>query len=153
LLLAPAIVTIRLEQRWLQASLGILVLIIVMLLSSFRFNNSMAKYILCASFVFVFLLVDREYLSKGANLIYMMSCENSAAVFKKGVDKGVIRNSTKNLYVWEKTRNENGENEVKWYLADGYFFDFYGGNKKNLVFIDSVYERSHSTADTAFFHF
>ena len=53
----------------------------------------------------------------------------------------------------EKTRNENAENEAKWYLADGYFFDFYGGNKKNLVFIDSVYERSHLTADTVFFHF
>ena len=83
----------------------------------------------------------------------MMSSENSATVFKKGVDKGVIRNSTKNLYLWEKTRDENAENEAKWYLADGYFFDFYGGNKKTLVFIDSVHERSHSTADTAFFHF
>jgi hypothetical protein len=83
----------------------------------------------------------------------MMASENSATVFKKGVDQGVIRNSTKNLYLWEKTRNENAENEAKWYLADGYFFDFYGGNKKNLVFIDSVYERSHLTADTVFFHF
>jgi hypothetical protein len=40
LLLAPAIVTFRLEHRWLQASFSVLVLIIVMLLSSFRFNNS-----------------------------------------------------------------------------------------------------------------
>jgi len=153
LLLAPAIVTIRLEQRWLQASFSVFVLITVMLLSSFRFNNSMAKYILGGWVAFVFLLVDRQYLSKGANQTYMMSSETSATIFKKSVDKGLIRNSTENLYVWEKTRDENAENNAKWYLGDGYFFDFYGGNKKNLVFIDSVYQRFHLTADTVFFHF
>ena len=62
----------------------------------------MLKYILCAGIAFVFLLVDRAYLSQGANLIYMMASENSATVFKKGVDQGVIRNSTKNLYLWKK---------------------------------------------------
>ena len=137
LCLIPAIVTIRLEQRWLQASLSVFMLMTVIAINAIPFKNNWKKALCLSIFVFLFLAVDANYLATGVRDIYLYGAQNKARLFKQAIINGVIKPNTSKIYVFEKHKNENDENELGWILAKGYFFCYYGQNMKNIAFVDS----------------
>ncbi len=150
LCLAPAISTIRLEQRWLTASFSIFMLLFVILLSSIPFKTNVARCSVYAVFIFSVIWVNFTYLHKGISNTYMHSSEMTASQFKQAVDNNVIRPNTKKLYIWEKKRDQNSENGLMWTLAGGYFFKFFSTGEKEMIFVDSTYQKTDSAYVTSF---
>ncbi len=136
--LAPAVVTIRLEQRWLQASLSVFILLSAIAFNSIRFKNDLLSMLSCLAFVLLFLWTDHNYLEKGGSTIYLSSTEKLAADFKQAIDKGIIRPNTTELYIIEKKKDANAENEVNWALGAGYFFRFYQNETAKIIFTDTA---------------
>jgi hypothetical protein len=136
-LLIPAIVTIRLEQRWLQASFSVFLLMIAVAING-MYATKITKYSFLSLLTILLLLIDTNYLSSGGNNIYMMNSERNATKFKTAVDNGTIHAKTTQLSLLEKKKDINNENDINWTLYGGYFFDFYQNKSKQLVFIDSM---------------
>ncbi len=147
-LLIPAIITIRLEQRWLQASYIIFILSFIIAFSHISFKNIYSRNWAFVLFTALLLWCDFNYLNKGAGNIYLTSSEAMADKFEEAIDKRVIRPETKNLYIWEKQQDPNTENGIKWVLAEGYFFNFYKQQEKNLFFADSIYQKALPHSNT-----
>lgn len=153
LLLVPAVVTIRLEQRWLQASLSIFILLVVIALSSLQFKSQNVKNGLFGAFIMLFLGIDMNYFHTGAQNLYMNNSEDLASNFKAAIDKGVIRPNITKLYIWEKQRDENVENAIRWSLGDGYFFQFYRNKNVKILFADSIYQKAYAFQVSSFINF
>ncbi len=141
MLLVPAVVTIRLEQRWLQASLIVFLTSVIIAFSRIPFRNSFRRNGAFFLLLILWLWTDFNYLKKGAANIYMAATEKIANQFEEAINKGIIRPATKKLYIWEKKQDTNAENEIKWVLAEGYFFNFYQQQGKEIIFADSLYEK------------
>jgi|GEM_PF-2432261 hypothetical protein len=140
--LVPAIVTIRLEQRWLQASYSIFILLIVIAASRIQFKDNKKKGFSLILFVAIFLWADSVYLHIGSQNIYMSYSEKIAEDFKKGVDDNVIHPNSTRLFIWQNKIDSNTIGELNWVLAQGYFFNFYHGKRKSIIYVDSVYEKN-----------
>jgi hypothetical protein len=153
-ILLPAISTIRLEQRWLQAPFSVLCVMFAIALNDFFKNSGPGlKY---GSVLFItasLVLSEYTYLQKGTNNLYLHYSEKIAESFKNAVSNGVIRPGVDRLYIWEKQIDENTNNGINWSIGKGYIFDFYQGKSKDIRFVDSVYQRAKIVADTSFFHF
>lgn len=151
-LLIPAILTIRLEQRWLQASYSLFILSFIIAFSHIPFRNIYNRNWILVLFIALLLWCDFTYLNKGAGNIYLTSSEAMADKFEDAIAKGIIRPGTQRLYIWEKHQDPNAENEIKWVLAEGYFFNFYKQQGKNIFFADSIYQKTppYSNAFTNF---
>ena len=134
--LIPAIVTIRLEQRWLQASFSVFLLMIAVAING-MYANKITRYSFLSLLTILLLLIDTNYLSSGGNNTYMMNAERNATKFKTAVDNGTIHAKTIQLYLSEKKKDINNENDINWTLYGGYFFNFYQNKSKQLIFIDS----------------
>jgi len=141
LFILPIILTIRLEQRWLQASYALFILAIIIALSSLDFKNTFLKGLSFCLLIFLFLCIDSTYLNRGGKNIYMSGSEDVVSNFKRAIDAGVIRPKSSRLYIWEKQRDLNTESAIKWDLAEGYFFKYYQDKRKEIVFVDSVYDQ------------
>ncbi|MEO7801344.1 MAG: hypothetical protein ABIR81_05060 [Ginsengibacter sp.] len=141
-LLIPAVITIRLEQRWLQASYSLFMFSLIIAFSHISFKNVLSRSLVLLSITALLLWCDFNYLNNGAANIYLTSSEAMADKFQEAIDKKVIRSETKNLYIWEKQQDINVENEIKWVLAEGYFFNYYKQQGKNLFFEDSIYQKT-----------
>ncbi len=141
-LLIPAVVTIRLVQRWLQASYCVFILSFIIAFSHILFKTTYSRNSLLVLFIALLLWCDFTYLNKGAGSIYLTSSEAMADEFGEAIDKGIIRPGTKRLYIWEKHQDVNAENAIKWVLAEGYFFNFYKQQEKNIFFADSIYQKT-----------
>lgn len=153
MVLVPSVITIRLEQRWLQASFIVFIIIVVILLNSVRFKNNLLKTATFTACIVLFLWNDFYYLSKGIPNIYLTSSEDLASIFKDAIDKKVIAPQTSTLYICEQKRDINTENAILWTIGNGDIFRIYQNNSKKIVFVDSVYERTASATDTTFSHF
>jgi hypothetical protein len=140
LFLAPAIITIRLEQRWLQASFCIFILMTGLAWSRIPVKNMTARYGAVALFVLVFSLVNFSYLKNGDKYIYLTSASDIANSFKQAINNGTIPVSVDKLYIWEKQRDEGSELALHWSLQGGQFFNFYQNKFKELAFIDPTYK-------------
>ena len=147
LCLVPAVVTIRLEQRWLQASYAILVFALIVAFNNLSFSNGNKRIVL--PFFFILLLwIDFNYLKKGANNIYITYSQKMATEFERAINNGIIRPGINNIYIWEKQRDANSERAINWDLAEGYFFEFYQKQHKNVFYIDSNYLNKDTINDT-----
>lgn len=153
LLLIPSVSTIRLEQRWLQASFCIFILMCVIALSNLEFKSKYLRAVVFCTFSISIMWANYTYLSKGANNIYMVYSEKIADGFKDAINSLIIRPATKRVYVWEKQNDTNNDNAIKWSLGNGYVFNFYEGGTKDLVFVDSLYEKAGKTSDSSFTKF
>jgi len=76
-----------------------------------------------------------------------------ATKFEQAINKEVIKPGTERLYIWEMPRNPNGEAEIRWIIAEGYFFKFYQGKAKELIFADSIYQRRYDFPVSTFINF
>jgi hypothetical protein len=150
MLLIPATMTIRLEQRWLEASFCIFILLVIIALNSLNFRYDNGKtYALLLFFVF-FLLTDFNYLRKGVDNLSMSYSTRLSTGIKQAIDNGTISPGSDQLYIWLKHRNENAEQAIRWILARGYFFEFYQNKSKEIVFVDSVFDRSYPFTFSSF---
>ncbi len=135
LLLIPAVVTIRLEQRWLQASYELFLLMLVIAIVRLPGIN---KYVLNAVLAILFLLVllvDNHYLELGADKMYLQKVARIAHYFKKQIDDSKIVAASDTLAIVGNHLSDLDKEEIKWTLGDGYFFTFYQGKSKHLKFV------------------
>lgn len=153
LTLVPAIVTIRVEQRWLQASFSILILMIVIAINKIEFKTLRLKHFTLSLFIIVFLGVDMTYLYLGAKNVYISSSEKVVMDFKKAIDDGIVHPTSVNFYIWQKTIDQNSISAINWDLAGGDFFTFYQNKGKKLIFVDSIYEKLHAGITTEISNF
>ena len=144
LCILPAIVTIRLEQRWLQAPLCLYMLMVVFALTRIKFKKNILKPAFICSFVLLFLAVDLKYEVTGATEIYLYTAQSKASLFEQAVKDNVIHNSTDTLFIYEKHKNKDNENEFRWVLGGGYFFQYYGQKIKTIAFVDSADQQNFS---------
>jgi peptidoglycan/LPS O-acetylase OafA/YrhL len=148
LFLAPAVVNIRLEQRWLQASFSIFILMIGLALSRIPVKNVMYRNWALLLFVLAFIKVEFSYLKNGHQHIYLTTASNISNSFKQAIDNGVIKPESSRLYIWDKKRDEGSE-VSNWALQNGFFFKLYQNKNKEIVFIDPTYKfDSTKTLDT-----
>ncbi len=150
LCLAPAIVTIRIEQRWLIASLSIFIVMLAILLASIKYKSVVVKYVVYSIIPLCFMWINFTYLKLGITNIYMYNSERIAAKFKDAMDKDIIHKSTTTIYLWEKKKDINIENDVNWTLYGGYIFEYYGSSSKQLLFVDSIYTKTDTSYTTSF---
>ena len=153
LFLAPAVITIRLEQRWLQASYSIFILMFIIAFSNIPFRNNYTRNWVLSLMLILILTVDFNYLNRGGNNIYMSYSEQTVKMVEKAIQDGIIKPETRNLYIWEKLRDANSESAINWDLAGGYFFNFYQHYDKNIFFVDSIYQKKYPFAFTSFVGF
>lgn len=144
MLLAPAIIQIRIELRWLQASLSVLIIMIIIAFSELRFRNNALKSVLLISFTGLFLLSDFHYLNEGAKNLYFSTSGRIGAAFDDAIKKNIIRKNNTKLYIWEKDRVPDREGEINWALAYGYFFTQYQDKSIQLIYADSLYQKVDS---------
>ncbi|HEY4285638.1 MAG TPA: hypothetical protein VGN00_00950 [Puia sp.] len=137
LMLVPAVSTIRLEQRWLQASAAVFVLQIVIALTSMPFGNLKVRNSILGIFALLFLGTDIMYLRKGGDYFYMVNAEKDAAAFKDAALSGTITSRSDVLYILGKKMDPDTESAYRWFLLDGHLFEFYQGKLKKLIFVDS----------------
>ena len=142
LCLAPAVVTIRLEQRWLVAPFGIFILMAVVAISSFHLNNSIVKQVAFVVFIGCLLWINFDYNNKGAANLFFRKAEITAELFKAGVADSSIRANTSLLYILQRKIDTNTTN--------GYIFRYYQGRSKKIIFSDSVRQFSNYRFDPAF---
>ena len=150
LCLAPAVVTIRLEQRWLVAPFGIFILMAVVAISSFHLNNSIVEQVAFVVFIGCLLWINFDYNNKGAANLFFRKAEITAELFKAGVADSSIRANTSQLYILQRKIDTNTTNEVKWAIANGYIFKYYQGRSKKIIFSDSVRQFSNYRFEPAF---
>ncbi len=143
-LLVPAIVSVRIEQRWLQASFCILVIAFAIALNNIGQKISYLKYILSAAAVILFVSIDAHYYYKSLDYYYFREADRSVGLYIKAVNTGVIKQNTKALYVYQKQFNVDEQCGIRWVIDDGYLFHFLGGKYKDLFFIDSTSNHSVS---------
>jgi hypothetical protein len=137
--MAPAIVTIRLEQRWLQASFSVFMLIVVIAFCNIKARRKAVKYVLFSLFVILFFYSDRNYLYTGTDHFFMKeTAESTACLFKEAIYNDRIKKSIDRLYIDEGHRHENYEVYLGWIIADGFNFDYYQGKAKKIIYIDSL---------------
>ncbi|HTL08130.1 MAG TPA: hypothetical protein VL307_07745 [Chitinophagaceae bacterium] len=146
--LLPAVLTIRLEQRWLQASYAVFILLLIMAVSELKSagNTLIFRYL-----PLLFLLlqwVDYNYLRKGAVNSYLSYSAAAAADVEAAVHNNIIHPETRRLFIWEKKRDSNTEEGIKWELGEGYIFNFYEQTPKQLIFVDSVYSKHYPFASS-----
>lgn len=151
--LIPAISTIRLEQRWLMASFSIFVIMIVIALSGLQFKSVHTKNAILLSFVICFLYSDYNYFHKGIANLYMTDAQKTAATFKKAVNNHTIHPNTTKLYIWEKHLDINSNNALNWALGEGYLFNFYQNQSKEIFFADSIYHKQGDSVVSSFPNF
>ena len=138
LTVGPAIVTIRLEQRWLQAAFAVLLIIVAACVSSVSFNK-IVSYTGLFTFVSVFLLSERNYLVTGVPDIYLSSSVRKATLYKRAIDNKIIDPAAKCLVIVDNSHNANSKAELKWVLQNGAFFDFYETSIRNIQLVDSAH--------------
>lgn len=143
-LLVPAVLTIRLEQRWLQAPSVVLLLMVVLSITHITYRRGLQPRLLMSLFVILFISINTKYLYNGVASIYMSSAHDVASDFKKAVDDGVINKETKQMFIWQKQADENTQNALKWSISEGYLFDFYYKKPKTIFFCDSIYQSNYS---------
>ena len=143
-LLIPGIVQIRLELRWYQASLCVMLVMFSIAITRLYSNNNITKKSILTLFVFIFLVTDFSYLTNGAQNLYFSQTARVCGVFYKALQSGIIKPSTTKLYIWEKKRNPDRENEINWALAGGYFFNFYTSKNKEIIYVDSLLIKNDS---------
>ena len=136
LLIIPGTFTIRFEQRWLQAPFCVFILMLVIILTRLQMKKAM-RLSACTFFIALFLWTNYRYFSLGVNNYFMNQAENMAYKFKEAALNNTIHANTAKLYVLDY-KDVNGKDALTWYLAQGYFFDFYQNKSKQLLFIDST---------------
>lgn len=147
LLLIPAIITIRLEPRWLQAPYCVLVLLIVIATDQLV-RMTIMKRILLVAFISLSLFVNFLYL-QGTKNIYFKFSERMACRFKNAIRSNTIKKSTTNLYVWTRHQGDGIFGEIQ----GGSIFEYYQGRSKNIAFVDSIYHVKSSGIITSFPNF
>ncbi len=136
--LGPAVVTIRLEQRWLQASFSIFILLLAIAWIDLDYKSSLSK-IIAYAWISVFLLVPNYYYLKfGAKNLYFKDAEKMAAFFVTATNLNVIHKNVSTVYLVKNNTDDNANSGLAWAIADGYLFHFYQGKSKKLIFVDSV---------------
>ena len=139
LCLIPAIVTIRVEQRWLQAPFSVFILIVVIAFCNINARTVVSKNVLFSLFIVLFLFSDFHYLKKTSNTVFIKSEEHIATIFKQAIYNGTINKRINNLYIEEQKKGDEGyEFNIRWALAFGYNFQVYQGKSKNIIFLDSL---------------
>lgn len=152
-LLVPAIVTIRLEQRWLQASLCVFILMLILAFKTFSFRKASTKNLVSLLFVIAFMWIDFSYFYKGANNLYMKDAERTASKFVSAIENNLIESGVKKLYIWDEKSDINIQNGIIWSLGDGFIFKFYQSAPKKVVFVNSVYQKTDSIPVSSFVNF
>jgi hypothetical protein len=151
-LLIPLIFQRQLELRWFQAPFSVALLMFVVALTSL-WPKSRIIYALSFLLIVSFLLTNYYYINKGSKNLYYSMAARIGDTFDKAIKDGVIRLDKTNLYIWEKKRNPDRENEIKWTIGGSSFFDLYGSSIKNVMFVDSLYQRSDSSVVCSFQNF
>ncbi len=136
--LIPAIVTIRLEQRWLQASFCVFIIMIVIALNGIEFKDMRTKNKVFIVFILYFMMIDANYFKRAVPNYYITDAQNMAYKFEQAIKNGTIHPDTKTVYVWRKKTDENDDGCLKWDIGEGYIFEFYQKNSKKLIFADST---------------
>lgn len=153
LFLIPAIITIRVEPRWLQGPFAILVLLLVIAQKDLKFKNEKTGSYLFSLLVLLFLWTDFTYFKNGIPNLYMSNSTKKATMFKEAMENDVIKPATEKLYIWNISGNATSGDTIKWTLAEGYYFNFYAGKDKQLIFADSVYPGGYSFTASSFANF
>jgi hypothetical protein len=148
LLLIPAIVTIRVEQRFLLAPFCILVIIVAIAAKAIFLDRQLLRATALMVVVLVCTFNDYHYL-QGTKNLYYSSTDNAAIAFHDAMETGVIRPEATNLYIWEKHRNPDREREIGWVIGGGNLFVIYQGANKNMVYLDSLYQKTDSAYNYA----
>ena len=138
LMLVPCIFQHRIELRWLQASLTIAILIFIIALIVITKENIKRRNFLAILIGVCFLMTNHYYNYNGSNNLYYSTSARIGDAFHEAIADSSIHLGPSNLYIFEQTRNEQRESELKWALVDGWFFAPYNGTPKNLIFLDSA---------------
>jgi hypothetical protein len=138
LCLVPCIFQPKIELRWMQAPLCILILMFVIALNGLTPNNNNRKHLLSILLGVSFLFTNYYYVDKGSRNLYYISSARIGNAFDKAIKDSIIDLGRSNLYVWEKKRNKQSEDEINWSTVNGHFFEPYHTSRKKLIFTDSL---------------
>lgn len=136
--LAPAVSTLEVEQRWLQAPLLLFVLAVVVAFVNIRTKHPNRKKFLFIFFVLGFMVSDYNYMHKMISHFWMKGCEWEAFCYKDLILNGHLGKEVNTVYYLEEKKDPIHEIQMSWLLADGYFFVFYVGQGKTITYIDST---------------
>ena len=138
LCLGPAIITIRLEQRWLQASFAVFILLTAMMFATLRKRRGQELSVVYSIFIIIFLISDRNYLVQGVQNFYLKDAERSVSMVDNAIDSNIIKPTTEKVYFYSKLRDENGKNAFNWAIGAGYLFEYRESRVREICFVDSA---------------
>jgi len=135
LLLIPAVVTVVLSDRWLQASFNVFILMIAMALPEMRAANKVFGRF--SAPVFILLLLWIDYTSYHFNNVKRDDSKKVHFIFERAIRNGIIRENAEKLVI-VGTYGNVYDPEIRWKLGHGAFFGFYQHKSKQLIFTDSL---------------
>ncbi len=133
--LCAASITVRLEQRWLQAPFASLIIIVALLFGTAQRYIPRNLNLAYLGIAVLFLIVDSNYLYGGYRNYYMKKTENYTIFFKQLIDEKKVDSTSPELYIVLPHRDGYTEVTLDWGLDGGVFFNYYGLNTKKLVFV------------------
>ncbi len=145
MLLAPAVIQIRIELRWLEAPLATFILMVIIAISGYKFRSISIRNAALLIFTSLFIWLDYCYLDQGAKNLYFSTAARIGETFYNAIKNNVIHKNNTHLYIWENHRNPDREGEITWALAGGYFFKLYSNKQPQIIYIDSLYQKTDST--------
>lgn len=137
LCLVPAISTVRMEHRWLQAPFTIMILALIFAVYNARIKPAAVKHILAGAVALCFCISDYLYYESYKKYSYWNGAEYTAKLFREAYFNGTIRKSTRTLYVFVEDRVHFPSSGFLWILEGGKFFEYYAGRAKNMAIIDT----------------
>ena len=143
LCLVPAVSTIRLEQRWLQAPFCTFILIILIAYTQIQTRYETAKSVLLVLFVCNMFVSDYNYLQGFKEKSYWTGAETTASMYRVAATMGVVKRPAKNLFILAEDKRFN-KDALLWDIGLGRIFDFYNAGNKNIIFLyaDCVFNDS-----------
>ncbi|MCW3124255.1 MAG: hypothetical protein JWQ38_3747 [Flavipsychrobacter sp.] len=130
----PAVATVRLEQRWLQAPFSVLILMLVVAFCDIRTYSATIRNVSFSVFVLLFILSDHNYLYKGAHKIYMYKAGRTAGSLRKAMLNGTIEADSTDIILIE-----DWWLYTEWVMQKGYLFNYYQGTTKRVRFFNDLY--------------
>lgn len=132
LLLLPPVMTIRMEQRWLLQPFLILLMIAAWSAGTINSRTKQLGALVFTTLAIAAFFAD-SYITKSFSNIFFVYSSNIASVIKRDVIESTPSSKESLIFV-------AGNDVCDWVLIHGEFFRIYGGHKRAIKCIESIYQ-------------
>ena len=147
LTIVPATLTIRLEQRWLQGPLAMLIIVAAIAANNMVFKKKTVGLVATFLIVILFLGPDCNYFTTGVENMYIRTSDRFVGKMYRAFDSSLIKPTSTRLLICQDKINIGEQGWINWVINDGYIFDMINSRHKIIGYIDTATPHQISSFD------